>query len=988
MPDSEYRPSSSSFRLARSSIGVLLLAILVSVVAGLIAFFTSRRAVMDSVAQESLAAAHSIVNELEFDLKSQDRDLNDRKSLVHSVAKKWSRTEPPVPGSYLCVIEHPGRIALHTANSAMSGKDVSNVIVNPGKPSPRTVLDLLQAKQNLATQNRNFQGKQQLAGYAYFPSLDSLLVVHVPAKFVESQVRKTALPWALALALVAMMLIPLSIGLSHLGYRSTERTARLAWIERRKSQQQFRAIFNSTFQFIGLLSTDGTLLQANDSALQFGGRSREEVIGKRFWETSWWEGNEDRVRQLKDAIRRAAAGEFVRYPVEVDGVHGAEIIDFTLKPVFGEAGDVEWLVPEGRLITEQKTAEIKLAESEARLRSIIDAEPECVKVLAVDGTLQNMNRVGLKMIEADSLEQVANQSIFPLIEPEFREAFRAMHQRVIAGETAQLEFEIRGLKGRRLCMDTHASPLRDSCGQIIGHLAITRDITDRKLEQQQLRFTQFSVDSCSSPIFWIRADASFFYVNDAAARDFGYDREELLAMKVQDIDPSYSADVWPEYWAEVQRHKSLAFESEMQHKDGTRIPVEIKTNLFEFQGLQYLFAFVHDNTERKAAENLVRANEARFRALVENSYDVISMFSSEGRILYASPSISRVLGYASDEIWNIDHRSLLHPDETETVAPLIRQLMKSVDSVVHGILRLRHKLGSYRTVEFTATNLLDEPGVNAIVTIFRDITEKAVAEERLRERESQLAHVARISTIGEIAAGIAHEIKQPLHAVANFSTAAALALQSDAFNQTIESELVNDFIEWNQGIKTAAQRATEIVQRLRNYSRKTGQQVDSVEVAVLFDEAIDLIAFETRRYQIGLEVQIPEGLPNVECDRIQVQQVLVNLLRNAQESLKHSHDRERQIWLRAKHVPPRVQLQISDNGPGVDPDIRGRIFDAFYTTKLDGIGMGLAISRTIVENHGGQLIADVNAGGGATFAFTLPVPTESKLSLQEPADAV
>ncbi len=730
MNEVENQPPWRLFRFTRFSLSVSMVVILVSVFAGWLAYLTGRGAIQNFVARENLSIAQLIVNEVEFNFKKQG-SLESRQLAMDLVSGLWERTETPISGSYLCVIERPGRLALDTENPSQVGTNISEVMVEQHRSDSRTMLDLLNSKGSLATESVDFQGQTQLVGYAYSPALDSLVAVQVPAKMVESQIRKAALPWALASTLLAVLLVSFAIGLSNFD-----------------------------------------------------------------------------------------------------------------------------------------------------------------------------------------------------------------------------------------------------------------QITDRKQTQQHLQMTQFSVDTCNSPIFWIRRDASFSYVNEAASGHFGFTREELLRMSVHDIDPAYPKELWPKYWDEMQREQSLTFESEIRRKDGVLVPVELTTNLLVIEGQEFVFAFVKDITERKAAEALVSSSEARFRALVENSYDVIGMFRQNGRLAYASPSIERVLGYAPAALVDVKLGSLLHPEELEGATRVIRRLLRKSDSIVHAIHRLRHQNGSYRTVEVTATNLLHQPGVNAIVAVFRDITERTLAEVRLHKRESQLTRVARISTMGEIAAGIAHEIKQPLHAVVNFSTASEVELRSLVSKQILKSEFAKDLREWNQGIQSATQRASEIVQRLRRFVRASDGKHESASVVSLVREAIDLMAFESRRHHVTIEVNIEQDIPDVFCDRIQVQQVLVNLLQNANEALRQTENRDRHVRIVGVKSEEWIEIEVSDNGPGVGSENCGKIFDAFYSSKPNGLGMGLAISRTIVENHGGRLRVEKNESGGATFGFKLPVAKDFITSIRENVDAI
>jgi PAS domain S-box-containing protein len=247
-------------------------------------------------------------------------------------------------------------------------------------------------------------------------------------------------------------------------------------------------------------------------------------------------------------------------------------------------------------------------------------------------------------------------------------------------------------------------------------------------------------------------------VNDAACRSLGYSRDELLTMCVYDVDAGFPRESWTEHWQNVKQHGSITWESEHRAKDGRLLPVEIKADFVEYEGEEYLCALARDITERKQQEQALResqealrASEVRYRTLVENSYDVISLFSDEGHVLYTSPSIKRVLGYEPEERIGTQGLDIVHPDDVKPSLAIFEKALRSPGTVAQYVLRLRHKDGSYRTVECTGTNLLDEPGFHAMVSIFRDITEQRQAEEALRSAYDEVEQRVRQRT-GELAA--------------------------------------------------------------------------------------------------------------------------------------------------------------------------------------------------------------------------------------------
>jgi C4-dicarboxylate-specific signal transduction histidine kinase len=259
-----------------------------------------------------------------------------------------------------------------------------------------------------------------------------------------------------------------------------------------------------------------------------------------------------------------------------------------------------------------------------------------------------------------------------------------------------------------------------------------------------------------------------------------------------------------------------------------------------------------------------------------------------------------------------------------------------------------------------------------VAELTKEITERKRAEKELRESETslreaqtELAHVTRVTTMGELAASIAHEVNQPLAGIVTNGNASLRWLSGPVPNLDEAREAI-------QRIIRDGSRAGQVVARIRALSQKTRAARESVNINEAIEEIVVLIGGELHRNQVVLRMDLAAHLPLVVGDRVQLQQVVMNLILNGVEAMRPVAERERNLLIRTeRREGDEVQVTLQDSGTGIDPRTREEIFDAFYTTKPGGLGMGLAISRSIVENHGGRLWAAPNEGPGSTFCFTL-----------------
>jgi C4-dicarboxylate-specific signal transduction histidine kinase len=259
----------------------------------------------------------------------------------------------------------------------------------------------------------------------------------------------------------------------------------------------------------------------------------------------------------------------------------------------------------------------------------------------------------------------------------------------------------------------------------------------------------------------------------------------------------------------------------------------------------------------------------------------------------------------------------------------------------------------------------------AMGTVGRDLTERKQAEARIEAAQSELAHMARVTTMGELAAAIAHEVNQPLAAIMTNATACIRWL-AGANPDLGEARAAAS------RIATEAKRASDVIDRIRTLVKKGRARVEAVDVNNVVQQVLDLVQSQFRRRGISVCLELASDLPNIQGDPIQLQQVLLNLIVNAIEASAARHDGDREIVVvTERHPPAEVTVRVHDSGVGIDSVAMEQIFKPFYTSKPTGMGMGLSISRTIIEAHGGRLWAEQNQGFGATFRFSIPARQEA-----------
>lgn len=367
------------------------------------------------------------------------------------------------------------------------------------------------------------------------------------------------------------------------------------------------------------------------------------------------------------------------------------------------------------------------------------------------------------------------------------------------------------------------------------------------------------------------------------------------------------------------------------------------------------------------SHDALKVSEQRWRAVYENTAVGVSLSDLQGRMHAANPALQEMLGYTESELIGL---SSMRSDVEESSEERRRQLERLLNGTQVEIRQQRKY--SHRSGEAILANVRESliPGTSdlppTLITVVEDISRQKRAETELAQTKEALARVSRVTTMGELAASIAHEINQPLTAV---------VVNSHACLRWISTEPRND-VEVQAAIQRIvrdANRASEVISRIRSFLKRGKTDRGTVSMVDVVDDVIDLTRDSLVSADVRLVRNVEPDLPCVLADNVQLQQVVLNLLMNGIEAMANTASTDRKLVLSVVRQGSSLAVSVTDSGSGVAPSDMERMFDAFYTTKLDGLGMGLAISRSIIESHGGRMWANANKDFGLTVHFSLPI---------------
>ncbi len=374
--------------------------------------------------------------------------------------------------------------------------------------------------------------------------------------------------------------------------------------------------------------------------------------------------------------------------------------------------------------------------------------------------------------------------------------------------------------------------------------------------------------------------------------------------------------------------------------------------------------------ERERTEETLRKERDFSSAILDTVGAIVVVLDPQGRLVRCNRYCEQVMGYLETEIkgryvWD----TFLEPHVVARVQPVFRELLASKGGSKYENHWLT-KAGWRRLIDWSNTVIVDQTGeVEFVIATGIDITEKRATEELERQHLFDLAHVSRLTTMGQMATEIAHELNQPLCAIASFSDTCLRMFDSGKFDLTEVRQVLQD-------IGDQAQRAGEVIRRIRKFVRKEPAERIPISLNELVGDVVRLTQVEARWNQVDISTELTEALPPVRVDKILIEQAILNLVRNAIEAIAHAGSTQRAIMITTcARADGALEVAVRDTGPGLPQGVTENIFQPFFTTKPQGMGMGLSLSLSIIKAHEGQLTAESNSGQGTIFRLVLPAMT-------------
>ena len=492
------------------------------------------------------------------------------------------------------------------------------------------------------------------------------------------------------------------------------------------------------------------------------------------------------------------------------------------------------------------------------------------------------------------------------------------------------------------------------------------DSTDRRRPQELQRMSRERyraiVEASLDGIYQVDTTGKFIYMNKSFAAMLGYKAEDLLGKHVAVL---LRREVLPKVMTMVKAAFSgekVLDEIPVKHKDGHEIVVGFNAVPLWASGKMIgLTGVISDITERKKAEEALRESEAHYSALVRSLTDAVFKIR-DGAITWCNDRVEAVYGYTRNDLVGRKVSSLF-PEDTNrrefigAVSAAIKE-----DGVSRDIGRIKKRDGSIAYVEYTIS-LIPESDPVELVALGHDITERKHAEEEKLRLEEQLSLAGRLATVGELAAGVAHELNNPLAAIQGFAQLL-----------TAKDGLDDDTKKGVQTIYKEAQRAARITGNLLSFARRHETEKSYIAINEALEKTLELRAHQLKLNNIELVREFQPSLPKTMADFQQMQQVFINIINNAEQAMLEAHGKGRLI-VRTKTEDRMVKITFADDGPGISEENLNRIFDPFFTTKEvgKGTGLGLSICYGLVQAHGGRIYARSKPGQGATFVVEIPI---------------
>jgi PAS domain S-box-containing protein len=747
--------------------------------------------------------------------------------------------------------------------------------------------------------------------------------------------------------------------------------ARLAEAER-----ELRLTLDSIPTITWRAGPNGFVQQLNKRWFEYTGTTPEQIRGAR-WKSCV---HPDDLDRLVDIGRAYVASE-----TPIDGEARLRRFDGTYRwflfrpaPARDETGKVIGWYGIITDIEDRKRAEERAVEAEREVQRTIDHIPVLVGTYSADGARLFANKRALE-VTGLSAEDVPDERWRKAFHPDEVEAVESQWRACVAsGQPFEREVRTRMADGTYRWHLTRRVPLRDEAGQVIRWYGISYDIEDQKRAEEALRASEVNlrkiIDTMPAVAWSAAPDGSAEFFNQNYLDYVGLSLEQVQGWgwtgAVHPDDLTSLAGTWH---ALMASGKAGEAETRLRSNDG-----EYRWFLFRASPLRdeagnivKWYGVNTDIEDRKRTEQELRRSEAFLAKGQEASLTgTFSWHSATGKFIW-SEQLYRIYEFQPGVHVTFELiATRYHPEDRRVIEGVAGQARSGAADFDY-THRLLMPDGSIKYIHVVAHGNPDKAG-NGLEYFgaVQDVTQRRLAEEALDKVRSELAHVTRVMSFGALTASIAHEVNQPLAGIVTNASTCLRMLAADPPNIEGARETARRTIR-------DGNRAADVIARLRALFSKKAAETETVDLNDAAREILALVSTDLLRSRISLRAELGSEPLLVTGDRVQLQQVIVNLVRNASDAMSDVDDRPRVLLVAAWEEKGGARLIVKDAGVGFEPQSAERLFDAFYTTKSGGMGIGLSVSRSIIENHGGKLWAEANDGPGATFSFSIPRQAEN-----------